>query len=171
MLFRSTLAAKTITADKITGGICSATVSFTAPSITVNGSTFTVNIDSGYGVKVTKGTASISLANATAYCADTGGAGPHGELGPTFVSFGASSNSAYASITNGSSSRNMTLTDNSGTIQVMIGAGSVMGGAGINLEGGANYRVNGQQVVTARYTGALVVLSDVIACLNYHGLH
>jgi hypothetical protein len=26
-------------------------------------------------------------------------------------------------------------------------------------------------VVTARYTPALFTLDDVIACLNYHGLH
>jgi hypothetical protein len=48
----SALNAKTITADKITGGTCAATVSFTAPTITVTSGSTTINIDATNKIKV-----------------------------------------------------------------------------------------------------------------------
>jgi hypothetical protein len=49
----SALNAKTIAAGNITTGTCSASVSFTAPTITVSGSGWTINLDTTNGFKVT----------------------------------------------------------------------------------------------------------------------
>jgi hypothetical protein len=53
------LNAKTITADKITGGTCSATVSFTAPSIQITSGQTVINIDSTNYVMVQNANAYI----------------------------------------------------------------------------------------------------------------
>ena len=61
------LNAHTITADKITGGTCAATVSFTAPVITVTGpgSAYVINVDSSNGFLCTGNGIKTSITNGT----------------------------------------------------------------------------------------------------------
>lgn len=79
----------------------------------------------------------------------------------------------------------ITFVYSSGVISASIGGGlggqvncfGTSGTTRVQLSGydgaGANYGlfIDGVSVVQRRYTGALVTLADVIACLNYHGLH
>lgn len=61
-----------LSADKITGGTISATVSMTSPIITVTGATFTININTTDGFKVTSSGQVLSLSSATVSIVETG---------------------------------------------------------------------------------------------------
>ena len=68
------LSAVTITANHILAGTCSASVSFTAPIITVSGSGWTINLDTGNGFKVTNTSTGdvMQFANTAVVLSDSG---------------------------------------------------------------------------------------------------
>lgn len=72
----SALAAKTITAGNITTGTCTASVSFTAPTITVSGSGWTINLDATSGFKVTNGSTAdvLQMVSTSLLLSDSGSA-------------------------------------------------------------------------------------------------
>lgn len=138
-----------LSASKITAGTISASISISAPTIT-GGSISSATFSSG---SISGSTLTLSATSGTTKTIDLNPGASFSQ--PIRVSNSANSNVGVVD-----------------TDQVY--AGNLLGtSVRITPNGvsGAGLYVNGQIVVTARYTGALVTLADVIACINYHGLH
>jgi hypothetical protein len=154
------LNAKTITADRITGGTCTATVSFTAPQLTITAGAFAVYIDPTNQVKV-------SSISGTPFQAQLGGGVSSG--------FGTQNGLAMSSGIGGASQAvytadGMIVKYGSGTVSLGSGGfGISAGGLSVGADN-TGFLVNGSYVVKARSSTSPTTLADVIAILRYHGL-
>jgi hypothetical protein len=159
-----------ISGSQITAGTIIASVSLSSPTITVTSGSTTVNIDGTNGLKVSLGSYYTNLNSGYVFNGYTGGGTAHSQLTP--FNLNVTAGSGYFDVLCSSSGRTMSLTDDSGFLQIQIASGTgVTGGPGIDLRNGANLRVSGVTCINSSKvfvgTGGVDVGTAGISCGAY----